>query len=656
VTGTALIRVLVGLALAVPLGTGLGFWQLSGDSPAPASSVARAARGDLVVEVRGVGRIVQSTASAQIAVPASAGSSTAAAAASGSAGTGASGAGSSSGAAAAPADGVFPRATGRLVKFLVAPGDRVVAGQAVAVLDDGSSAAVTASLARNDLQTALLELLQKRTGDPLNGLPATPAELAAGRYAVTSANAALLKVLAPARPADVSAARLDVKKAQADLETLLGGTPAARARATRLAQLNVRLTQDRLARLLAPPDPADVSAAQNDVKKAESDLAVLLRPPAAPLPEQITAARQAVVVAQRDLDAAIATGDPAQIDAARLGLDQAQADLANLLRPAPGPLPEEVAAAQQAVEAAQARLTKLLGPPNQADVRSARLDVEHARADLQTLRAGPAPAALAAARQAVVAFRIKLAQLLGPPLKADVALARLDIRKAKADLSVLRTHGAPARPIDIALARLKVAAARIHLITARVDKGMLTVRAPEGGTVTGLLTTPGAPVDATTPIVAVDNLTRLGVSVDLSEFDVARVRRGLNAIVDVDALGGRAFPGKVEFAALKGTDANGVVTFPVQVGLDKTQGLKPGMSVSVHIVVAQRRNVVQVPLEAVTRNDEDRPVITTLDSAGNTVQRKVTLGLSNNKNVEIVKGLKAGQVIQLPEAQGGGEE
>jgi multidrug efflux pump subunit AcrA (membrane-fusion protein) len=97
------------------------------------------------------------------------------------------------------------------------------------------------------------------------------------------------------------------------------------------------------------------------------------------------------------------------------------------------------------------------------------------------------------------------------------------------------------------------------------------------------------------------------------------------------------------------------VTFPVQVGLAETQGLKPGMSVSVHIVVAQRRNVVQVPLEAVSRDDEDHPIVTTIDSSGNSVERKVTLGLSNNKNVQIVKGLRARQIIELPEAQGGEE-
>ena len=38
------------------------------------------------------------------------------------------------------------------------------------------------------------------------------------------------------------------------------------------------------------------------------------------------------------------------------------------------------------------------------------------------------------------------------------------------------------------------------------------------------------------------------------------------------------------------------------------------------------------------------------------LSRIVTLGLSSNKNVEIVKGLRAGEHVALPEAAGQGQE
>ena len=72
------------------------------------------------------------------------------------------------------------------------------------------------------------------------------------------------------------------------------------------------------------------------------------------------------------------------------------------------------------------------------------------------------------------------------------------------------------------------------------------------------------------------------------------------------------------------------------------------------IIVAKRHNVPQVPLEAVTQNDEDRPVVTVINNAGQTSTKPVTLGLANNKSVQIVKGVQPGQRLVLP-ASGGDE-
>jgi HlyD family secretion protein len=333
------------------------------------------------------------------------------------------------------------------------------------------------------------------------------------------------------------------------------------------------------------------------------------------------------------------------------------AELAVLLRPPAAPSTEEIAAARAAVEAARRKLVKLLSPPSPADVTAARLELERARAELRALEAGPSHAALAAAREAVYFARARLAQLFGPSLRTDITAARLDLRRAQADLAVLRARGGPGSWIDVAFARLKVRAARAQLASARFAERLLTVRAPSDGTVTALLTVNGAPVDVSTPIVAVNGLDRLGVSVDLSEFDVARVRRGMRAVVSVDALGGKSFPAKVLFAALTGNDNGGTVTFPVRLGLTRAAGLRPGMNVSVRIIVAERHDVVQVPVEAVSHDAEDRPFATVISGSGDTSTRKLELGLANNKSVEVESGLRDGERVVLAASQDeGGEE
>jgi len=576
--------VIVGVSVTV------GWLQSSPAASQTTGAAAEATRGDVVVTVGGVGRIVQAGLATEIAVPSASG---------GSAGTAASG--TTSTPAAVSATAVFPQTSGRVVRFLVTTGQRVAAGQPLALLDDRGSAAAAIAQARNDVATTRVELTQKRTNDPLKGIPATPAELAAGRGGVRAARLRLARLVQGARPADVSTARLELKRAEADLETLLGGTPQARAEAISLAQANVDLAQQRLDRILAPPSAADVATGQAEVRKAESDLALLLRPGS-------------------------------------------------------GALPTEVTSARAALEAARSRLERLLAPPNPADVTAAKLDLERAKSDLRRLQTGPSPTALAAARQAVASARAKLTQLLAPPLQSDVAGARLDVLKAEADLAVLRARGGPASRIDVALARLKVVGAQLRLANARLARPLLTVRAPSRGTVTGLLTVVGAPVDPLTPIASVADLERLAVNVDLSEFDVAKVRPGLPAVVSVDALGGKSFPGKVQFAALTGTNTGGVVTFPVRVGIAHARGLRPGMNVSVRIIVEKREDVVQVPVEAVSRDEEDHAVVNVINANGEPSPRVVTLGLSSNKNVEIVKGLRAGEHVALPETAGQGQE
>lgn len=530
--------------LVAALVTAVGVWRLQGGTasaqPAPG---LKASRGDLTVTVGGVGRIVQAGEPTQ--APPAAGSSTASA-------------------GETPGSAVFPQVSGQVTEFLVSPGDRVVAGEPLAVLDDGGVAAGAISQARIDLDVAQLERRQKRASDPLKGTPPTRAELAAAAASVISARVRLGRVLLPPRAGDVSTARHDVKRAEADLETTLGGTPEARADAILIAEQSVELAQARLDRILAPPHPADIAVAEAEVQKAEADLEALVR------------SDRTQPVTKKEIDAATA-----------------------------------------AIKAARLKLERLLAPPGAADVTAARVELERARVELRRIQAGPSHAALEAARQAVDAANARLEQLLSPALASDVSSARLSSALAAA--------------------------------------GPLTVRAPRRGTITALLTTLGAHVDPPTSMVVMADLERLEVRVDLSEFDIARVKRGQPATVSVDALGGQSFRGDVLFAALAGTNTSGVVTFPVQVGLADAPGLKPGMNVSVRIVVANRRNVLQLPLEAVTQEGGEATV-TVLRRSDQPISRTVKLGLANNKSVEIVKGLRAGERVVLEESGGGGGE
>ena len=136
----------------------------------------------------------------------------------------------------------------------------------------------------------------------------------------------------------------------------------------------------------------------------------------------------------------------------------------------PPPSAEAVASAQKAVEATELKLAKLQAPPSPADVEAARLDLQKARNDLKVLRTGPSSTLKAAAAQAVSASQAKVNQVSRSPIE---------------------------------IARLKVQAAQVRANTARTAVDQLLVRSPVAGTVTSLLSAPGAPVDRTTPVATV---------------------------------------------------------------------------------------------------------------------------------------------------------
>jgi multidrug efflux pump subunit AcrA (membrane-fusion protein) len=72
--------------------------------------------------------------------------------------------------------------------------------------------------------------------------------------------------------------------------------------------------------------------------------------------------------------------------------------------------------------------------------------------------------------------------------------------------------------------------------------------------------------------------------------------------------------------------------------------LRPGTEVAVEIDAEQRSNVPLVPAIAVLRDDPDQAVVVV--AAGNIAKRRpVVIGLVDAENIEILSGLKSGELI-----------
>ena len=194
----------------------VGVRSLRGGSPPRATvAAATASRGDIVVSVGAVGRIVAARSTLQTAQPAV-------------------------GTAAAPSlDAVYPNTRGNIARLLVSANQRVTRGQAIAVVDDGGAAASAVALAQTRLATASLEAQQSEDVAALavtrakadleklqGGTPVAHARaLEVARRSVALAKQRLAGVGARPTAADLGAAESDVQKAEADLATLLQAAP-----------------------------------------------------------------------------------------------------------------------------------------------------------------------------------------------------------------------------------------------------------------------------------------------------------------------------------------------------------------------------------------------------------------------------------------------
>jgi HlyD family secretion protein len=92
--------------------------------------------------------------------------------------------------------------------------------------------------------------------------------------------------------------------------------------------------------------------------------------------------------------------------------------------------------------------------------------------------------------------------------------------------------------------------------------------------------------------------------------------------------------------------------FPVDCALDATpQGLKPGSSCSVEILVQSLRDVLAVPVGSIYTQGGDSWVF--VRDGSRFVPTKVKIGQSNDTHVQVTEGLSAGQqVVMLQVGQG----
>jgi HlyD family secretion protein len=182
----------------------------------------------------------------------------------------------------------------------------------------------------------------------------------------------------------------------------------------------------------------------------------------------------------------------------------------------------------------------------------------------------------------------------------NAARAQVDAAEAKLRSAQAQWRSAEAQ-VDKAKAQLSEAQASLE--QARVDLDRTIIRSPITGTVISrnvdIGQTVAASLQAPTLFTIAQDLTKMQVDTHVSEADIGNVAVGQTATFTVDAFPHQTFRGTVREIRQAPLIVQNVVNYNTVIAVDNPGlTLRPGMTATVSILVAQRQQALKIPKAA----------------------------------------------------------
>ena len=301
-----------------------------------------------------------------------------------------------------------------------------------------------------------------------------------------------------------------------------------------------------------------------------------------------------------------------------------------------------VAQSQVAMETANYNLNQALERYTWPDIKTAQADVDGAKAYVEyiTLNMAQAPAdqktmwatALVYAQARLIAAEAKLNAMVSNYDTEEVAIQKLQVEAARQSL-------------DLAQQSVVLAQQSLEQAKKRLDEA--TITAPFDGIVSRIYVKERDTISPAAPIVQIIDLTSMQLKVQVDEIDVADVKLGQKAVIEVDAQPDLKLEGQVSFISFLPTLEGGVVMYDVKIVFPASENsttLRVGMSASADIIIATRANVLLVPDRAIKQDSQGKTIVEVMVN-GQAEERVVVAGISDGLQTEILDGLKEGEVV-----------
>jgi outer membrane protein TolC/biotin carboxyl carrier protein len=171
------------------------------------------------------------------------------------------------------------------------------------------------------------------------------------------------------------------------------------------------------------------------------------------------------------------------------------------------------------------------------------------------------------------------------------------------------------------------------------------LKAPMSGWIAAVNLALGQPVSPDAVLIEIVDLAEVHAVAAVPEHRVGRLKLGNRARLRVSALPGREFEAELAHFAAEADAVSGTLDAAFHVS-NPDAALRPGMRAEFAIIVDSRPDVLSVPREAIQGDLGSRSVFLREPERTNAFVRvPVVLGIENDRQVEVIRGLKAGDEV-----------
>jgi membrane fusion protein, multidrug efflux system len=236
-------------------------------------------------------------------------------------------------------------------------------------------------------------------------------------------------------------------------------------------------------------------------------------------------------------------------------------------------------------------------------------------------------------------------------IRLDTAVPQAEAQQARANLVLAKTKFN--RAVDLAKSNyisgqakdeaennLKVAEASLQLAEAKLAK--MDLRAPFSGIIGLRSVSVGDYVKEGADLVNLESIDPLKVDFRVPEVYMRQVQVGQSLQVQLDALPGKTFEGRV-FAVNPLIDAAGRAVVIRAMVRNPDTSLRPGMFARVRLITRNAQDAMVLPEQALVPQGDQQFVFRIVD--GKAVRTKVEVGQRRDAKVEILNGVAKDDVI-----------